>query len=380
MDAEEFEAMAKRVDERMVIRPKDNSAASVQLVRGNTHDKEPIEENGVNKPKLLEVVRDKLRVLHYSKRTEEAYLDWIRRYMSFHGKRHPREMGEAEIEAFLTHLAVDRNVAASTQNQALSALLFFYQHVLGLKVPWMKDVVRAKRPARVPVVLSRGEVERLMTQVRGESGLVVQLLYGCGLRLMEGLRLRVGEVDFERNMILVRDGKGQKDRVTMLPEKLKVPMREHLLRVQGQFEQERVEGLADVYLPFALAEKYPKAGSQWVWQWVFPATQRSRDPRSKAWRRHHIDELTIQRAVKKAAALAKIEKRVTPHTMRHSFATHLLESGSDIRTVQELLGHSDVSTTMIYTHVLNRPGLVVRSPLDFSPTNTGLEGLRGEGS
>lgn len=364
MDDEEFEELARREDERRGIDPKKKPLASDPLIERAAHGKHTIVNDGVIKPKLLEVVRDKLRALHYSKRTEEAYLDWIRRYVLFHNKRHPREMGGPEVEAFLTHLAVNRDVAASTQNQALSALLFCYQQVLGQEVPWMKGVVRAKRPARVPVVLSRGEVDRLIAQVRGESGLVVQLLYGCGLRLMEGLRLRVGEVDFERNVILVRDGKGQKDRVTMLPEKLKAPLQEHLLRVRAQFEQEQAEGVADVYLPFALAEKYPKAGSEWIWQWVFPAAHRSRDPRSEAWRRHHVDELTIQRSVKRAASLAKIEKRVTPHTLRHSFATHLLESGSDIRTVQELLGHRDVSTTMIYTHVLNRPGLVVRSPLD----------------
>jgi integron integrase len=314
--------------------------------------------------RLLEQVRLRLRTLHYSLRTEEAYLQWIRRFVLFHGKRHPREMGKLEIEAFLSSLAVERKVAASTQNQALSALLFLYQRVLEIQLPELDDVTRAKRPLRLPVVLTRQEVNRLLVETDGLPGLVVRLLYGTGMRLLEGLRLRVKDVDLSRREILVREGKGNKDRVTMLPESLIEPMRLQLTVRRALYDSDRSAGRGDVYLPHALAEKYPSAGSSWVWQYVFAARRFSKDPRSGAERRHHLDELAIQRHVKAAATRAGIEKPVSPHVLRHSFATHLLESGYDIRTVQELLGHADVSTTMIYTHVLNRGGRGVRSPLD----------------
>lgn len=316
------------------------------------------------KPKLLDQLREQIRVRHYSIRTEHVYVKWVRNFIRFHGVRHPVEMGAAEVEQFLTHLAVDLRVAASTQNQALSALLFLYRHVLHIKLPWLEDVVRAKRPERLPMVLSREETQALLAQFSGEMTLIAGLLYGSGMRLMEVVRLRVKDVDFSRREILIRDGKGMKDRVTLLPERLSQPLRLHLDWVKALHERDLHEGRGQVYLPFALERKYPKAPSEWGWQYVFPAPGFSRDPRSGVVRRHHFDEKRVQRAFKPALRAAGIVKPATPHTLRHCFATHLLESGQDIRTVQELLGHADVKTTMIYTHVLNRGGLAVLSPLD----------------
>ena len=318
------------------------------------------------KPKLLDQVRAKIRLKHYSIRTEQAYVDWIRRYILFHGKRHPQEMGKPEVEQFLSHLAVERNVAASTQNQALSAILFLYKEVLEKNIGWLDDVERAKRPARLPVVLTAAEVRAVLAHLEGRHRLMANLLYGAGLRLMECVRLRVKDLDFEYRQITVRDGKGQKDRLTMLPDALAGPLRTHLADVKILHEQDLQEGFGNVYLPFALERKYPNAGREWGWQYVFPASQRSIDPRSNIERRHHLDEQTLQRAFKSAVRASGIAKPASCHSLRHSFATHLLMSGYDIRTVQELLGHKDVSTTMIYTHVLNRGGRGVVSPLDAS--------------
>nr|WP_254048250.1 integron integrase [Uliginosibacterium sp. TH139] len=316
-------------------------------------------------PKLLDLLRDRLRLKHYSIRTEEAYLHWVKRFILFHGKRHPAEMGKDEVEAFLTSLAVERNVAASTQSQALSAILFLYQEVLGQVLPWLDEVTRAKKPVRLPTVLAVPEVQALMAAVDDpEMALLVRLLYGTGMRVMEGVRLRVKDVDFARREIVVREGKGNKDRVTMLPGSLVEPLRAKIKWRQQQHVADLALGRGSVYLPHALAVKYPAADSYFGWQYVFAATGFSTDPRSGVMRRHHIEDQRVQRAVKKAAHAAGIVKSVSPHTLRHSFATHLLEAGQDIRTVQELLGHKDVSTTMIYTHVLNRGGLAVLSPLD----------------
>ena len=316
------------------------------------------------KPRLLDQLRDQIRLKHYSIRTERVYCEWVKRFIRFHNYRHPEEMGAAEVEAFLSDLAVRRNVAASTQNQALAALLFLYKQVLKLDLPWLGEVVRAKKPVRLPVVLTITEVQQVLAQLQGELWLASSLLYGSGMRLMEVLRLRVKDVDFARHEILVRDGKGMKDRVTMLPQRLFTPLKQHLQTMRAVHQQELTAGRGDVYLPFALAKKYPKAPTDWAWQYVFPAPGLSVDPRSGAVRRHHVDEKRLQRAFKAAIRAAEIHKLATPHTLRHSFATHLLESGQDIRTVQELLGHADVKTTQIYTHVLNRGGLGVISPLD----------------
>jgi integron integrase len=315
-------------------------------------------------PKLLEQMRNKLRAGHYSIRTEQSYLDWARRYILFHRKRHPREMGAAEVEAFLTHLAVDRSVAASTQNQALAALLFLYSRVLEADIGMLKDVVRARQPKRLPVVLTQAETALLLDRLEGGMALIVRLLYGTGMRLMEAVRLRVKDVDLEKRQVIVREGKGNKDRVTVLPGSLLEPLKAHLAVRHELYKQDLSEGRASVWLPNALAVKYPNAASEWGWQYVFVAQGFSDDPRSGVRQRHHVDESQIQRHVKIAAQRAGISKPVSPHVLRHSFATHLLESGYDIRTVQELLGHEDVSTTMIYTHVLNRGALGVRSPLD----------------
>lgn len=316
------------------------------------------------KPRLLDQLRDQIRLKHYSIRTERVYCEWVKQFIRFHNYRHPEEMGAAEVEAFLSDLAVRRNVAASTQNQALAALLFLYKQVLKLDLPWLGEVVRAKKPVRLPVVLTVSEVQQVLAQLQGELWLAGSLLYGSGMRLMEVLRLRVKDVDFARHEILVRDGKGMKDRVTLLPQRLFTPLKQHLQTVRAVHQQELAAGRGDVYLPFALAKKYPKAPTDWAWQYVFPAAGLSVDPRSGAVRRHHLDEKRLQRAFKAAIHAAEIHKLATPHTLRHSFATHLLESGQDIRTVQELLGHADVKTTQIYTHVLNRSGLGVISPLD----------------
>jgi integron integrase len=324
----------------------------------NTAPPKPVEK------KLLDTVRDAIRLKHYAIRTEEAYVNWIKRFILFHGKRHPKDMGGKEVEAFLTHLAVEGHVAASTQNQALSALLFLYREVLRKDLDTPIAAVRAKESQHLPAVLTKDEVRQVITQISGIHQLQAKLLYGSGLRLLECLRLRVKDLDFERRAIIVRDTKGDHDRVTMLPDSLVAPLEEHLLRVKRLHEQDLAQGYGAVYLPDALERKYPNASREWLWQYVFPSDQLSVDPRSGETRRHHLDESGLQKAVRVAARRAGLDKRVTCHTFRHSFATHLLENHYDIRTVQELLGHKDVRTTMIYTHVLQRGGLAVRSPLD----------------
>lgn len=317
-------------------------------------------------PKLLDVVRGKIRLKHYSIRTEQAYVDWIKRFILHFDKQHPKDLGASEVEGFLTHLAVVGKVSASTQNQAKSALLFLYKEVLGAELPWLNDVQQAKTPKRLPVVLSKDEVAGILARLEGTHHLVVSLLYGTGMRILEALRLRVKDIDFERKEILIRDGKGFKDRVTMLPVSLVKPLQAHLAKVKSLYEADLTEGYGEVYLPYALAKKYPYAARDWSWQYVFPSGKLSVDPRSEdnKTRRHHVQDQAIQRAVRQAVVDSGITKAATPHTFRHSFATHLLENGYDIRTVQELLGHSDVSTTMIYTHVLNKGGRGVGSPLD----------------
>ena len=315
-------------------------------------------------PRLLDQLREQLRLRHYSLRTEDAYVDWARRFILFHGKRHPRDMGAPEVQAFLSHMAVDRGVSPSTQNQAKAALLFLYRQVLAQDLPWLTEVVQAKRQPRLPVVLTPGEGGILFGQMEGGMALIAQVLYGTGLRLMEGLSLRVKDVEFDRREILVRDGKGGKDRVTMLPERLVKPLGVHLDRVRALHDQDLAEGFGEVWLPDALAEKFQSAPRAWGWQWVFPSHLRSVDPRSGITRRHHLHPESVQKAVRLAARAGELVKPVTPHVLRHSFATHLLAAGHDIRTVQELLGHKDVATTMIYTHVLNRGGRGVMSPLD----------------
>ena len=316
-------------------------------------------------PRLLDQVRSRLRVLHYSLRTEETYIHWIRRFIVFHGKRHPRDLGSGDVERFLSHLAIDLNVAAATQNLALSALLFLYREVLELDLPWLGDVVRAKKPQRLPTVLTRREIDRLLEKLKPDAaGLVARLLYGTGMRLMEGVRLRVKDLDLDRGEITIRDGKGGKDRVTMLPASLADALRAQLLARRQLHQRDLRAGEGRVWLPDALERKFRGAATEWGWQYVFVALRYSVDPRSGERRRHHINEQQVQRAVRVAGQEAGLVKPVSPHALRHSFATHLLEAGYDIRTVQELLGHADVSTTMIYTHVLNRGGRGVRSPLD----------------
>jgi len=315
-------------------------------------------------PRLLDVVREAIRVRRYSRSTEKAYVYWIRQFIVFNDRRHPREMGEPEISRFLTSLAVDRHVSASTQNQALSAVIFLYRQVLRQEIEWLNEVVRAKRPQRLPVVLSRREVSGLLAQLDGTPRLVALLLYGSGLRLMEGLRLRVKDVDPERSRVFVRSGKGGKDRLSVFPETLKPAYLGHLEAVRRLHLRDLEEGGGRVDLPGALARKYPRAGHEWAWQYVFPAARCWTDPHSGERRRHHFHASAIQRAVKAARCRAGITKPASCHTLRHSFATHLLESGYDIRTIQELLGHSDISTTMIYTHVLDLGPHGVRSPAD----------------
>ncbi len=315
-------------------------------------------------PRLLDQVRDAIRTRHYSPRTEKAYVGWIRRFILFHGKRHPRELGEAEIRAFLTSLAVDAGVSSSTQNQALAALLFLYREVLDCNLAWIDDIPRAKRSQRLPVVLAREEVRALLAQMHGMPRLMALLLYGAGLRLLECARLRVKDIDFARDEILVRDGKGAKDRVTMLPATAKEPLLQQLAAVREQHERDLQSGGGWVVMPDALGHKYPNAGREWAWQWVFPATRPYVDPQTGRRHRHHFHETALQRAVKEAVRAARLSKPASCHSLRHSFATHLLEAGYDIRTIQELLGHRDVATTMIYTHVLNRGGRGVRSPID----------------
>ena len=315
-------------------------------------------------PRLLDSLRHAVRVRHYSIRTEDTYLDWVRLFILLHGKRHPRDLDGAEVAAFLTHLAVERGVAPSTQNQAKSALLFLYRKVLQIELPWLDEVIAAKVQRRLPVVLTPSEARALLQQLSGTMGLVCSLLYGTGMRVLEGLRLRVKDIGFEGREIVVRDGKGGKDRVTVLPENLVLPLQQQLSRARALHDRDLQEGLGRVWLPDALSLKYPGAARTWGWQWVFPSAVRSADPRSGVVRRHHLNETSVQKAVAGAARRAGIVKPCSPHILRHAFATHLLQAGYDIRTVQELLGHSDVSTTMIYTHVLNRGGRGVRSPFD----------------
>lgn len=303
-------------------------------------------------PKLLDQVRTILRSRHYSLRTEETYLHWIKRFIVFHGKRHPREMGAPEVEAFLSHLATELNVAANTQNLALSALLFLYREVLAVELPWLDGVTRAKKPQRLPTVLNIAEVKRLLDALPDDvPALVVRLLYGTGMRVMEGVRLRVKDVDLAQRQIVVRDGKGAKDRVTMLPTALVEPLRAQMAVRRTVFERDRTANRAEVWLPDALARKYPNAAREWSWQYVFAATSFSTDPRSGDVRRHHISEQLVQRAVRNAATRAGLSKPASPHTLRHSFATHMLNHGADLRSVQELLGHQSLSTTQIYTHL-----------------------------
>jgi len=317
------------------------------------------------KPKLLDQVRTVMRLQHLSIRTEEAYVQWIKRFIIFHHKQHPQEMGGMEIRDFLAHLAVERKVARSTQNQALHALLFLYREVLRKELPPLIGIEMASKPPKLPVVFTRDEAQAVLAQLTGTPHLVASLLYGSGLRLLECLRLRVKDLDFKRHQITVREGKGDKDRVTMLPQSLKEPLQQQLAQARRWHEEDLREGFGAVYLPYALNVKYPQAAKEWGWQYVFPATRRSVDPRSGEIRRHHLDEREVQRAVKEAIRRTSIHKPGSCHTFRHSFATHLLEAGSDIRTVQELLGHHDLRTTMIYTHVLNRGGMGVLSPLDL---------------
>jgi integron integrase len=314
--------------------------------------------------RLLDEVREQIRVRHYSYRTEKCYVDWIKRFVLFQNKRHPRTMGAAEISAYLTHLAVTRKVTAATQNQALAALLFLYKHVLNVELPWINSMVRATKPQRLPVVLSQKEALAVVSNLSGVYWLIGSLLYGSGLRLLEALRLRVKYIDLEYRQLLVRDGKGAKDRATMLPQALVAPLRVHLDRVRERHMNAVKAGYGGVELPYALDRKYPNAHLELGWQYVFPAPGASLDPRSGVRRRHHIHEKSVQRAVQAAVRAAGILKPASPHTFRHSFATHLLERGYDIRTVQELLGHKDVTTTQIYTHVMQKGANAVRSPMD----------------
>lgn len=315
------------------------------------------------KSPLLERLREAIRIRHYSLRTEQIYVQWVKRFILFHNKRHPNEMGATEISRYLTHLATVGRVSASTQNQALNALNFFYHAVLGRDMGNLEGVVMAKRPRRLPVVLTRREVESLLRHLKGDNWLMATLMYGSGLRLMECLRLRVKDLDFERRYILVREGKGNKDRVTVLPERLVDHLHSHLVKVRSLHRRDLDEGYGRVYLPNALVRKYPNADREWGWQYIFPAQNRSTDPRSGIERRHHYHESAMQKAIKHAVRRAALTKPASCHSLRHSFATHLIENGYDIRTVQELLGHKDIRTTQIYTHVLNRGGNAVRSPL-----------------
>ncbi len=316
--------------------------------------------------KLLDRVRDEIQRLHYSSRTERAYVSWIRQYILFHGKRHPDTMGEVEITAFLTHLATKRNVSASTQNQALSALLFLYRRILGKEIGWLSDIERAQRPTRLPVVLTVSEVRLLLSKMTGPTWLMASLLYGSGLRRLECCRLRVKDIELERREIVARDSKGQKDRTTILPVRLVQPLMQHLEEVRKQFDRDLREGAGHVELPYALARKYPRASREWGWHWVFPATRTYVDRASRERRRHHLHETVLQRAVLTARRAAGIAKPAGCHSMRHSFATHLIENGYDVRSVQKLLGHADLETTMIYIHLARIGTFRVRSPLDES--------------
>jgi len=317
-----------------------------------------------NRPGLLAVARQRMRTRHLALRTEQAYLHWIQRYVAFHGRRHPRDLGAREVEQFLTHLAVHRNVSAATQNQALQALLFLYRHVLEIELPWLDNITRAARPKRRPIVLSRTEVHAVLTQLEGTVWLIGHLLYGSGLRLMEALRLRVKDLALDRGELIVREAKGGRDRVTVVPASLNTALRAHLAKLHGWFKDQRRRGAPGVSLPSALSRKYPHAATEWGWQYLFPSVHLCRDPYSGQQVRHHLHEKTIQRAVQRAVRKAGISQPASSHTLRHCFATHLLEDGYDVRTVQELLGHSDLKTTMIYTHVLGKGAGGVRSPLD----------------
>lgn len=314
--------------------------------------------------RLSDRIRTALRLRHHSPRTEEAYLHWLRRFWHFSGRRDPATLGASEVTAFLNDLAVTQRVAAATQNQALAAVLFLYRHVLGQDLPWLDDLVRAERPAHLPTVMSRDEVRRVLAAMDGTPRLMAVLLYGAGLRLLECCHLRVKDVDFDRNQLTIRRGKGDKDRMTMLPGAVRSDLREHLRRMKVQHDRDLAVGAGWVELPDALGTKLPNAGREWSWQWVFPATRKYHHAETGQMRRHHLHETVVQGAVREAVLAAGISKRATCHTFRHSFATHLLEDGSDIRTVQELLGHANVATTMIYTHVLNRGPAGVRSPAD----------------
>jgi integron integrase len=316
------------------------------------------------KSHLMEQVRNTLRVHHYSLRTEHVYLHWIKRFILYHNKRHPRDMGEKDVSDFLTYLAVRKHVSASTQNQALSALLFLYKRVLMIELDWLDDVVRAKRPKHLPVVLSRQQVTQLLSCISGRKQLLAKLLYGTGMRLMEGVRLRIQDINFEYNMITIRGGKGNKDRTTILPSSLVHALKDQIEYSRTLFQQDRDNNTPGVELPFALERKYPNAGKEWPWQWVFPSEKHSKDPRTGIVRRHHIYEKNLQRNIKESARKLGLSQRVTTHTLRHCFATHLLEDGYDIRTLQDLLGHKDVKTTMIYTHVTKKGATGVRSPID----------------
>ncbi|HEX5056974.1 MAG TPA: integron integrase [Gammaproteobacteria bacterium] len=319
-----------------------------------------------NNPRLLDRVRHKIRTKHYSIRTERSYVQWIKSYIHFHGLQHPKGLDASHIEAFLTHLAVEKSVSASTQNQALSALLFLYKDVLEIDLPWLDGITRAKHSRRIPVVFTQDEVTRVLGALQPPYLLMAKLLYGSGLRLMECLRLRIKDVEFERRQIIVRDGKGGKDRVTLLPDRIAGDLRVQLIKAKELHDMDLTAGYGEVYLPFALERKYPNANREWAWQYVFPASKRSFDPRSGKQRRHHLDEKALQRSVKLAVREAGIHKPASCHTFRHTFATQLLENGYDIRTVQELLGHKDIRTTQIYTHVMNKGANAVRSPLDIS--------------
>ena len=314
--------------------------------------------------KLLDQVSDTLRIKHYSLRTEKTYIDWIRRYILFHGKRHPKDMGATEIQAFLAYLATERNLSASTQNQALSAILFLYRYVLQKEIEIPSDLVQAEKSKTLPVVLTHQEAIHVIAAMTGHTQLMAKILYGSGLRLMECLRLRIKDLDFGNRQIIVRDGKGEDDRATILPDSLVPILETHLKKVKLIHQKDLQDGFGETYLPYALHRKYPSAARDWMWQYVFPSSTLSLDPISKRIKRHHVDPSVLQKAVRQSARSSGITKPVSPHTFRHSFATHLLQNGYDIRTIQELLGHKDVKTTMIYTHVLQRGGLAVRSPLD----------------
>jgi integron integrase len=315
-------------------------------------------------PKLLDRLREALRSRHYSRRTEQTYCHWVKRFIYFHNLRHPAQMAEPEINAYLTHLAVKEKVSASTQNQALSALLFLYRHVLDREIGDLGEVIRTRKSCHIPVVMTREEVKAVLAQLAGDKWLMASLMYGAGLRLMECLRLRVQDIDFALNEILIRDGKGAKDRITILPESLKTPLQDHLKKVKARHERDLADGWGRVEMPYALDRKYPNAAAEWRWQWVFPQENRWKNTKTGQEGRHHVHETILQRVVRETVRKSNIVKHVGCHTFRHSFATHLLEGGYDIRTIQELLGHKDVSTTMIYTHVLNKGGHGVRSPVD----------------